>query len=203
MSSRPRTQADLATYRARLSACVQGAIAEFIRRFADELYTWRPTSQANVLRDYIVRNVKREFPDGIDGIRHQERRGLFLLYIRDEYVLRFKKLGRGRRTMNIPTQLSMDFTSQQPLQLFPDLAPALHLNVGYHTLATLATSTVWITCPKGDAVDWEWQISEDAEPIQLPTSVTPTGPAPVQVRRPRARPRRLPSTGELTDGQDA
>ena len=146
MSSRPRTQADLATYRTRLAACVQGAIADFIGRFGDELYRWRPTSQANVLRDYIVDNVKREFPDGVDGIRHQERRGLFLLYIRDEYFLRFKKLGRGRLTMNIPTQLSLDFTSQQPLQLFPDLAPALHLNVGYHAMVTLATSTYRANC---------------------------------------------------------
>lgn len=203
MTSRSRAQADLATYRTRLSSCVQAAIAEFIDVLGDQLYFWRPGSQANVLRDYIVRNIKHEFPDGVDGIRHREKGGLFLLYISDAYVLRFKKLGRGRRTMNIPTQLSLDFLLQQPLQLFPDLAPALHLNVGYHPASTLATSTVWITCPDGDALEWEWQISDGAEPIQIPTFIAPAGPTPVPLRRPRARPKPLPAVGELTDGPDA
>ena len=203
MITRSRAQTDLGIYHMRLSRCVQAAIQEFIDALGDQLYFWRPGSQANVLRDYIVRNIKREFPDGVDGIRHQERRGLFLLYISDAYVLRFKKLGRGRRTMNHPTQLSLDFLLQQPLQLFPDLAPALHLNVGYHPGATLASSTVWITCPNGDALEWEWQISEGGDPIQIPTFITPAGPAPVQFRRARARPKPLPGVGELTGGPDA
>lgn len=202
MSSRPRTQADLAIYRERLSRCVQDAIAEFIRRFGDELYRWRPTSQANVVRDYIVDNVKREFPDGVDGIRHHQRRGLFLLYIRDEYVLRFKKLGRGRRTMNIPTQLALDFLAQQPLQLFPGLAPALHLNVGYEPKVTLAASTVWITCPDRHGVEWEWQISDEADVAELPISTSPARPLPAPMRKPLARPRGLPATGEMTDGPE-
>jgi hypothetical protein len=200
MTSRLRTQTDLDVYRTRLSGCVQAAINEFIADLGKHLYFWRPGSQANVLRDYIVRNIKREFPDGVDGVRHQEKRGLFLLYISDAYALRFKKLGRGRRTMNHPTQLSLDFLLQQPLQLFPDLAPALHLNVGYHPGATLASSTAWITCPDGGALEWEWQISEDGDPMQIPTSLLPAGPTPVQLRRPRARPKPLPGVGELTDG---
>lgn len=203
MTSRSRAQAALAAYRTRLSSCVQAAIAEFIDTLGDQLYFWRPGSQANVLRDYIVRNIKREFPDGVDGIRHQEKCGLFLLYVSDAYVLRFKKLGRGRRTMNHPTQLSLDFLLQQPLQLFPDLAPALHLNVGYHPGATLATSTVWITCPNEDALEWEWQISDDVDLLQIPTFITPAGLAPVQLRKSRARPKPLPGVGELTDGPDA
>lgn len=203
MTSRPRAQTDLDIYRTRLSRCVQAAIKQFIDALGDQLYFWRPGSQANVLRDYIVRNIKREFPDGVDGIRHQERRGLFLLYISDAYVLRFKKLGRGRRTMNHHTQLSLDFLLQQPLRLFPDLAPALHLNVGYHPGATLASSSIWITCPNGDSLEWEWQISEDADPTQLPTFLAPAAPAPVRFRRPRARPKPLPNAGELTDGPDA
>lgn len=129
--------------------------------------------------------------------------GLFLLYISDSYVLRFKKLGRGRRTMNHHTQLSLDFLLQQPLRLFPNLAPAIHLNVGYHLGPSLASSTVWITCPNGETLEWEWQISDEGGPIQIPTSIAPIGPAPVQVRRPRARPKPLPGVGELTDGPDA
>lgn len=182
---------------------MQAGIAEFIDALGDQLYFWRPGSQANVLRDYIVRNIKREFPDGIDGIRHQEKRGLFLLCVRDAYILRFKKLGRGRRTMNHPTQLSLDFLLQQPLQLFPNLAPALHLNVGYHPGATLASSTVWITCPNGEALEWDWQISGDSDVIQIPAFMTPAGPAPARLRTPRARPKPLPGVGELTDGPDA
>lgn len=83
------------------------------------------------------------------------------------------------------------------------MAPALHLNVGYHPGATLASSTVWITCPNGDALEWDWQISDDGDVTQIPTFATPAGPAPVQLRTPRARPKPLPGVGELTDGPGA
>ena len=114
MSSRLRVQADLDRYRDRLARCVQVGIRDFIVDNGDRLFFWRAGSVANVVRDYIVREIKREFPDGVDGVRHKEKGGLFLLYIRDAYVLRFKKLGRGRRTMNHPTQLSLDFLPSSP-----------------------------------------------------------------------------------------
>lgn len=200
MSTRLRVQADLDRYHDRLARCVQVAIGQFIADNGDRLFFWRPGSVANVVRDYIVREIKREFPDGVDGIRHQERRGLFLLFIRDAYVLRFKKLGRGRRTMNQPTQLALAFVAQEPLGLFPDLAPVLHLNVGYHAPTTLASSTVWITCPDGDALEWEWQISEDADTVRIPVAAT-SQPTPAAIRRPRARPKRVPGAGVVSDGQ--
>jgi len=105
--------------------------------------------------------------------------------------------------MNHPTQLALDFVAQGPLRLFPDLEPALHLNVGYHAPATLATSTVWITCPNGDALRWEWQISEEADAVRFPTLAPMTQPVPSGIRRPRARPRQVPESGVVIDGHNA
>ena len=57
----------------------------------------------------------------------------------------------------------------------------LHLNVGYHPTTTLATSTVWITCPNGDALEWDWQISEDAPAVRIPMIAPTTQPMPTGI----------------------
>lgn len=166
--SKNQTQTDLKPYIARLSGCVDGAIRAFQAQQATALYLMRSVTQANLLRDYIVDRVKAEFPDGEGGITHHERRGLFLLNIKNAYYLRVKKFGRRHQTSNSPTQLCLDFLWQAPLVLFPELPAAAHLNLGYKPGVTLVESTVWITCPNGNDVDWTWQLSEKTEPIQLP-----------------------------------
>jgi hypothetical protein len=150
-------------------------------------------TQAGLIRDYIVEEIKREF-DGEPGISHRTTRNLFLLNIRNRYLLRFKKFDRRLRTRNITTQLSLDFLLQQPLSLpgMPD--PATHLNVGYQPGLTISTSTLWITCPDGRKVDWKWDITETAEPIQFPQ------PSRQPDRRTRVRPRLSPDRVEVGSG---
>jgi hypothetical protein len=162
------------------------------------LYRMRTGTQANLLRDYIVEKIRAEFPDGEDGISHHNRRGLFLLNIKNRYCLRFKKLDRRLRTRNIPTQMTLDFLLQRPLELFPELAPVTHLNVGYKPGVTLSESTVWITCPNGEVLAWTWGLSEGAETIQIPM------PLPVAAPERKAtptlvRPKVVPGTAAQSD----
>ncbi len=166
LATRERAQQELVPYRDRIVACLRSAITDFLRESGPQLAFIRKGTQANLLRDYIVRNIRAEFPDGIDGIRHSERHGLFLLQIGHHYALRFKKLDRRLRSRNIPTQLSLDFLLQQPLTLFPELDAVTHLNVGYQHGLTLATSTYWITCPNGDRLEWKFSISPEL--VELP-----------------------------------
>jgi hypothetical protein len=147
-------------------------------------------TQANVLRDYIVSEIRAEFPEDEPGIRHTNRRNLYLLTIWGRYSLRFKKLDRRRRTRNNPTQLSLDFLLQRPLELFPDLEATTHLNVGYQPGLTLATSSVWITCPDGALLGWEWSLSEPDELTQIVPFAPSRSPMPRVASAARVRPRR-------------
>ena len=172
VATREQAQADLKPYVDRLKRCVQDAIREFLAEQKSALYLMRGGTQASLLRDYIVKNITAEFPEDEPGVNHSTRRGLFLLNIKNRYFLRFKKLrGKHLRTRNIPTQLSLDYLLQRPLVLFPDLEPATHLNVGYRPGLTLSESTIWITCPDGNVLDWKWGLSEEAEPVELPVEL--------------------------------
>jgi hypothetical protein len=183
---------DLEPYVRRLRECVRTAIGTFQADFGPRLYKMALGTQASLIRDYIVDEIKREF-DGEPGVSHKTSHGLFLLNIDNRYLLRFKKFDRRLRTRNIPTQLSLDFLLQQPLSLpgMPDAAT--HLNVGYKPGMTLATSTIWITRPDGGMLDWSWEITEPAQPIPFPAEDSP--------RRPRVRPR-VVTDREATAGDD-
>jgi hypothetical protein len=179
---------DLQPYVNRLRRCVEDAIRAFMADQASHLYRMRLGTQANLLRDYIVEKIQAEFPDGEEGISHHNGRGLFLLNIKNRYYLRFKKLDRRHRTRNVVTQLSLDYLLQRPLELFPELPGATHLNVGYQPGITLSQSTIWITCPDGPMLDWKWGLSETAEPIQLPV-LAPQAMPEAKPSRSLARPK--------------
>jgi len=193
-----QAQADLAPYIERLRRCVETAIKEFQADQGRFVYRLESRTQANILRDYIVSNIKAEFPDDEPDVRHSSRRGLFLLTIQNRYFLRFKLLDRRLKSRNNPTQLSLDYLLQRPLELFPSLEPATNLNVGYQRGLTLSTSTVWITCPDGGVLDWKWKITEDDEPIQLQSHDKAEKPAREEPRK-RVRPKPVKKADDVSD----
>jgi hypothetical protein len=193
---------ELGPYVARLKGCVERAIHEFMRDHAPHLHKLETRTQANILRDYIIANIRTEFPDDEPGISHLRKSNLYLLNIQNRYFLRFKKLDRRHRTRNHPTQLSLDYLLQQPLQLFPTLEAATNLNVGYQPGVTLASSSVWITCPDGDVLDWKWEISTPAEVTQLLAAEHPAEPGITERRAPRVRPKRAADVAEQADGSN-
>lgn len=197
-----QAQAELGPYVDRLKGCVERAIHEFMRDHGPHLHKLETRTQANILRDYIIANIRTEFPDDEPGVRHVRKSNLYLLTIQNRYFLRFKKLDRRHRTRNHPTQLSLDYLLQQPLQLFPALEAATNLNVGYQPGATLASSSVWITCPDGDILDWKWEISTPAEVSQLLAAEPPSEPGVTERRTPRVRPKRAAGLAEQADGSN-
>ena len=192
---------DLQPYLDRLRRCVEDAIREFLQDQSQHLWKLDPRTQANILRDYMVKNIKAEFPEDEPGVTHRTRRGLFLLNIQNRYFLRFKKLDNRLRTRNHPTQMSLDYLLQQPLTLFPDLEAATHLNVGYHPGSTVASASVWMTCPDGDVLDWKLSLSESEEPALLIPRTPSRKVVPATKRRVRPKPLR-PASTERDDGPD-
>ncbi|CAN5751508.1 hypothetical protein BH23CHL7_BH23CHL7_17430 [soil metagenome] len=195
-----QAQSDLGPYVARLKRCVERAIRDFMGDHAPHLHKLETRTQANILRDYMISNIRAEFPEDEPGVSHVRKRNLYLLTIRNGYFLRFKKLDRRHRTRNHPTQLSLDFLLQQPLELFPTLHPATNLNVGYQPGVTLASSSVWITCPDGDVLDWKWSLSEAAEPTQLLVTNTRTTTPAVKRGSTRVHPKPAAADADQADG---
>jgi hypothetical protein len=196
VASLDQAQLDLQPYIDRLRRCVEDAIKTFLADQAAHLHLMRVGTQANVLRDYIVANIRAEFPEDEAGVSHSTRNQLFLLNIQNRYFLRFKKLDRRLRTRNIPTQLSLDYLLQRPLVLFPTLEPATHLNVGYQPGMTLASSSFWITCPDGDVLDWKLSLTEPVEPTPLRVLSPTPKPKPSGAR---VRPKGIPGAAEAND----
>lgn len=194
-----RTQAvhDLKPYLDRLRRRVESAIAEFLVEEGHKL-SFMEGSKASLVRDYILKHIKAEFPNGEDGISHHTSHLLFVLNIKGRYILRFRKFDGNLKPRYNATQTTLDWLFQQPLVLFPELVDVTHLDVGYKPGATLATSTVWIACPAGKTLFWSISLSEPAEPLELPLAMPPM--VPLSPSAARARPKPMPKTEEGDDG---
>ena len=130
-----------------------------------------PRTRANIMSDLMIMYT-RKFFEGKRGVVLRKNRGLFLLEIKGELLIRFKKLGRNQKASNIPTQQSIDFYGQQ-LDLPGISSRAVGLVAGYvlNGLQNGLESKL-ITCPKGSYVEWSIDMEEEltkqqADPIEI------------------------------------
>lgn len=136
-------------------------------------------ARANCLYDFIVHHAKVHF-DKVKGVEPFERRGLFLLGFYGLLTIRFKKLGRGKRSSNIQTQQQIDFNLQIDL---PGIPKAVRLTIGYVLdIPQTRIKDVLVTLQTGSQLAWHFPIQE-ANPVvvALPVSGTQT------VRRAKVR----------------
>lgn len=182
-----QARGDLAPYVARLRGCITSAIASYQGEIGKFAFRHSKRSQASLIHDYMVDAIKAEFDDE-PGVTYSTRRNLFTVNFFHKYLIKLKKHDGRLRTRNIPTQLVLDWLDQKQLDLpgMPDEATKLHL--GYQPGMTLATSKVWLTCPDGSVLDWQWELAGD-EPVELPI--------PKPVPRP-VRPRPVAPAAETT-----
>jgi hypothetical protein len=131
-------------------------------------------ARAHVIHSHIVDRVAREF-DAIHGAHVQPKRGRHLLIVADTHVGWFKKLDDRRRPRYIRTSQSVRYAGQLRLIGVPE---PTHLILGYQLNAVgTDCSAIYIICPDGDKIAWEWQIW-GAEPATLPVTATVDSPAP-------------------------
>ena len=126
---------------------------------------------ASCIRDYAWMGFKTSFSEN-SGFHFLDIRGLNVLNIRDEVVIRVKKVDSEGRHRNYQTQQQKDFDSQQELQGLPSAAK--RIVVGYQPdVAMESVERVTVRRPKGN---WVSQINEsgqesswvDITPAQLP-----------------------------------
>jgi hypothetical protein len=155
-----------------ISQAISEAITEFNRDPLKIFYSNR--TRASAINDLIVSKALMKFFNTKE-IRIKQSRGCTYFFIKDKFLLRFKKFNRNLRTNNIPTHQSNKFLHQQTL--FDELPTPTNLFAGY-TWDNLTGnySDIYLTCPTGSTNEWShWLVSEGAEIIPL-TLKLPTPP---------------------------
>jgi hypothetical protein len=139
----------------------------------------RTRSITSMLNDFVAQHAIAVFDD-CPEIRFAVMRGLLIMYIHDEAVLRIKKIGRNFKSRNIRTGQTIQYLYQLPMADMPPLAP--HYIVGYQADALGAVDGAYVTLPDGDDVGWV--ISLDNEGL-LPLSEI--APPPAEPKQPSSR----------------
>lgn len=124
-------------------------------------------ASASALWCHILKEFQREFLEE-PGFHFIERRGLHLINMRDELVMRWKKVDENGRHRNADTEQQRQFDAQAT---FPDIpAAAARLVLGYQPdLAWSRIERVTVRRPKGR---WVSQIAMVGETYQW-TDITP------------------------------
>lgn len=182
-----QAKADLSEHQAKFYEAIAGALREFIAEYAIKRKDLSVRSERSIIHDLMVKHIKREFT-GIPGIATYFKHNLFLLGVGGSYTIKLKKLNRRLRTSNATTQLVLDFLRQQ-LEI-PGLEGPTCLHLGYklHPVE-LTKSEIYITCPNGRRLAWDWLLDSGAAATRVP--VVPFAP-----KLPTARPRRTDKARE-------
>jgi len=146
-----------------------------------------PRTRANLINDWMLDTARREFA-GVPGSEFVEieSKGLVLLRLDGQLVVRFKKFDDSRRPRNYQTAHARQYNQQMSL---PEIPPATRVYCGYR-LNRFRTDIrdVSISCMSGTRVEWNIEI-EPAEQwvIGLPepdSGNNGEGPRPrVRIRR--------------------
>jgi hypothetical protein len=165
----------LEPYLATLCKAITSGDRLFQERYASNRSEWKSRSVSSVRNDLIVSEAKRLFDPDPD-VRFESRYGREIMYIGDIAVIVFKKLNRRKRTMNIPTQLTLELFKQQPLPFMPDETPRFVAGWQVDSL-NIAVQSVFITHPNGRWLEWSFRPDED-EGEQKTIRITPTRTPP-------------------------
>jgi hypothetical protein len=153
-----------------------------------------PRTRANLIYDWMVDTARREFA-GVTGAEfvEVESKGLTMLRLDSQLLIRFKKLDESRLPRNYPTRHAKEYNQQMSL---PEIPTATRVFCGYR-LNKLETDLrdVSITCTNGAGVAWYIDI-EPAEQAVIRLPEPETG-SDAGARRPRVRIRRTEIQSDL------
>jgi hypothetical protein len=139
--SEAQARALIAPHEKRLATCFHAAWQDYLDHHGQLRHRYSARSQSSIIRDYILLQVHQQFAD-VAGARLLSVRGLEVLDIAGQVVIRFNKLDKRCRASHSPTQQAFLFAHQLEI---PDLPPAAtKLQAGYqlNELRTAFTA-VW------------------------------------------------------------
>ena len=182
--SREQAETLLQPYFPQLRKIVMDAWAEWERIPDDHRSKCHSRARANCVSDFMEHFARVHFSENAEVVP-LERRGLFLIGIANEAVIRLKKFRSGRRISNIPTKQQIAFNLQLEL---PGIPKAVRLNVGYLLdITQTKIKDILVTLQHGRTVMWHFSIADQQSTvISMPLPLTmPKAPkrAKVKVRK--------------------
>lgn len=203
--SRKQAETDLAEYELKFTEAVKAALKEFVSGYASKRKDLSARSERSIVHDLMVKHIRIGFAD-LPGIAIRLKRNLFLLGIRGAYTIKPKMLDARLRTKNNVTQLVLNFLEQRPLQkTLPGCEHPTNLHLGYKLVdpVELTRSEIYITCPNGEGLAWEWPLADEAEKAASVVPFTlPETPPLVRPRKGADKTTAAPKKDEKTRKSD-
>lgn len=192
MSRLTRAEAEnlLKPHYERFHGCVRPAWDDYISKYPPEvrmIHTSR--TKANIVRDHMVARACQAFED-VPSVRLLTHRGYFLVHVEGKVLLRFKKLGKNRRSSNYPTKQAVAYMDNLPLDGIPE---STRLDVGYqlNDLQTMI-ATVLINCPRWQGTEWVIDLEVELQSsIPQVHEITPSQHAETQVHPKVGEPKKM------------
>ncbi len=151
-------------------------------------------TRANLIYDWMLDTARREFA-AVPGVEfvEVESKGLVLMRLDEQILVRFKKFDDARRPRNYQTAHARMYNQQMSL---PEIPTATRVYCGYR-LNRFQTDIrdVSISCMSGRRVEWNIEI-EPAEQSVIRLPQTASG-SDGEARRPRVRIRRTETQSDL------
>jgi hypothetical protein len=180
--SRDRAEQMFADRRERLALAIRQGDREVDRVLGPHRHRCASRTVSNLRNDLICEEARKSFADDPD-IRFQRKHGRWMMYVRDEAIVLFKKLDWRNRHQSIPTQLAMQLFGQLAMAAMPDAAP--RLIAGFKTdRFNLAVQSVALTYPDEHGPRWMLPLEDDNPPA---ATIQPATPPPSDKPKPRIR----------------
>jgi hypothetical protein len=182
---------DLGPHLDTLETCVRGALADFMEHYATRRYLMTKRSEASLIHDLMLRRCDLAFGDlkengGTHGVYKFGNRRL-VLFLDGQIRVKPKKLTSKLRASNIPTQAVLQFIHQDPQTSFVPAPTNLHVGYVVGRNAEVTAAKVWITCPSGNDIAWERELTCAAEK-PTPGATVHAVPSAAPPRRARVKP---------------
>lgn len=168
-------KADLGALSARFESCIRGALNDYTTLYAALRHKHSKRTQASIIHDLMVARFTEEFGEAERGVAsdvavHSKGNLRLIIAADGKYKIKMKKLDGNLAAKNIPTQAAIRFVQQLSFAQVP--APT-NLFIGYQVAndAELAASKVWITCPAGNDIGWEWELTHSSDEADVKRQV--------------------------------
>lgn len=191
MISKLNAEQILGPFLSRFRDCIVQAFQKYRTDYKTVSIVHTQRSRASLIHDHMIA-FAREFLGGDPQIQIFAKRGLSLVNVKDNLLIRFKKLDAKRHSRDNATQQNFLFTAQLDL---PGISSELtHLQAGY-VLNELQTGLegVYITCPNGKHLEWfiDLTLLPSTKVAEFTQPKTPAPPVTeIKVAKRRIRPKK-------------
>lgn len=170
-------------------AAVMDGVGRYWGKYEDDAYCTRPMSRANLIRDFVVDELKRRFHRAPKVKIIDENQTTFFC-IGNEWLVVVHKLHDDFTVSVNQNQISLGLNENEIQYALPLPDEATVLQLGYiESLADRLNPQVFLVCPDGTSPAWVIELKPSAHPEPKEIGPAPPSPEPkrVQVRAPKDR----------------